>query len=58
MCARGSGRLAHVARAVRGVVLGFRVLVMRARGGASDGVRRAARDGRVGERGRAACDRS
>ena len=43
---------------VRGFVLRPRVPVIRPRKGTSDGVRRTARDVRVGERGRATCDRS
>ena len=58
-CAReAAGRIAVVVRVVRRDVLRPRVLGIRARGCASDGVRHAARDGRVGERGRATCDRS
>ena len=58
MCARGSYRLALVARAACGLMRWSRVLAIRTRGGAFDGVQHAARDGCVGERGRAMCDRS
>ena len=57
VCTCASSR-ACCARCAWTVVLRSRVLVMLARGGALDGVRHAARDGRVGEHGRATCDRS